>query len=92
MRLLSEDGEEAKTVQSVLDDLCPVGIKELAPTRMRHEFVHPTFLDTCMPSFPRLELVAVEATICSSKVDQEIVLDVNEFVEYILKETLTGAV
>jgi hypothetical protein len=92
LRLLSEDGGETRTIQNVLDDLYPARVKELAPIRMRHEFAHQTFLDTGTPSFPRLKLVALEATICSSKVDQEIGLDVNEFVQYILKETLTGAV
>lgn len=91
-KLFDNDGKEIGTVQAVIDDLYPKGLLELAPIRVRHAFNQPTFLETHAPSFPRLKVVALRVTICSSKIEQEVVLDVNEFVDYVLKETLTGAV
>jgi hypothetical protein len=70
----------------------PRGPQELCPTFSRCEFGESTFLLTNDPAFPRLKLTGVEATIATESMDQEVVVDVNEFVRFILKETLTGAV
>lgn len=91
-RLFDGDGKEIGMVIDVIHELYPTDLEDLMPRRVRHEFSSPTFLDTPIPSFPRLKLLALEATIRSDKVEQDIVLDVKEFVLYILKETLTGNV
>jgi len=78
-------------VQDVINDLYPKGLHELPTTRVRHDFSQPTFLVTNDPVFPKLKLSALEATISTTRLAQEVVVDVREFVRYILKETLTGA-
>jgi hypothetical protein len=90
--LLDNGGKQTGTVQDVINGLYPEGLHELLPTRVRREFSQPIFLDTRNPAFPKLKLSALEATISTSGMEQEVVVDVNEFVGYILKETLTGAV
>jgi len=91
-RLFDGDGKEIGMVIDVIHELYPTDLQDLMPRRVRHEFSSPTFLNTPIPSFPRLKLLALEATIRSDKVEQDIVLDVKEFVLYILKETLSGNV
>lgn len=91
-RLFDSNGKEIGMVRDVIHRLFPTDLQDMVPRRIRHEFSSPTFLETRIPSFPWLKLLGLEATVRSDKVEQDIVLDVEEFVLYILKETLTGAV
>jgi hypothetical protein len=91
-RLLNEFGDQIGTVKEITDSCYPEGVQELVPTRTRHEFNAPTFLDTGRSDFPRLKLTAVEATIAIESLTQEFGVDVNELVHCILKDAFTGTI
>jgi hypothetical protein len=89
--LFDESGNGVTTLKKLTDSLYPSGYTEVPPTRVRHEFAEPTFIETGVDKFPRLKVNAVEATIAVNRVDQEIRLIAGDIVGFILKNVIDGS-
>ncbi|MDQ3847365.1 MAG: restriction endonuclease [Thermoproteota archaeon] len=89
--LFDESGNGITTLKKLTDSFYPSGYMEVPPTRVRHEFTEPAFIETGVAEFPRLKVNAVEATIAVNRVDQEIRLTAGDIVGFILKNVIDGS-
>jgi len=89
--ILFDESGRGITMKKLIDSLYLPRFMEVPPTRIRHEFEEPTFIETGVAEFPRLKVNAVEATIAVNKVDQEIRLTADDIVGFILKNVIDGS-
>jgi hypothetical protein len=89
--LFDESRNRITTLKKLTDSFYPSGYMEVPPTRVRHEFTEPTFIETGVAEFPRLKVNAVEATIAVNRLGQEIRLAAGDIVRFILKNVIDGS-
>lgn len=87
---VDDNNNQVETVKSVIDTFYPQGFQEMPPTGKTHVFGQATYVQTNVPAFPRLKILSLEATVSVSALVQEIRIDAQDVVGFILKNVIEG--
>ena len=89
--IYDEDGQKITTLKDIINSFVLPSSEEISSVKKKHSFSEPAFIHTGIEKFPKLKLKALEATISVSKDVEEIRLNGEDIVGFILKNTLEGS-
>lgn len=89
--LFNKNQEPVGTVKDFIDSLYPPSLSEFPPTLMKYTFTEATFVQTDDSRFPLIKLLSIDIVISVTKHQDEIRIEGNNIVGYILKNVLDGS-
>lgn len=88
IELLNEAGQRVGSFRTALLSMFPGEYVEIPETIKEHYFSEPTFMLTGNPCFPKIKLAGIRSTISVSRVNEEITLNGEDFIGFILRDVI----